>query len=340
MKKIELSSTILQKHLEYCQFNKSGSRTSVKKKLKKEISNCSNVKIKSLLEFLHQNLVTLAIGNPRELNELKEMIYSKIKTIINEEKDLKGVEQSVYSLLKKIFHTEYNRFVKENNLEYWGAYAFVEELGISVCPYCNSQFIFVFRNKNGQTRPVLDHYFCKSKYPFLAISIYNLIPCCKVCNSDFKGHVEVSLNTHIHPYLENFHEYVKFKRELTTENTIDYFSTIIGETNNFNIVLEFSNVPREMQDRYKNHAMLFRINDIYQFHKRYVRDLILKSRVYTDVYKNQLKSSYSKLFNSNEELDQILIPKDDDINNIILSKLTRDIVSNEITNNVKEKNEK
>ena len=32
----------------------------------------------------------------------------------------------------------------------------------------------------------LDHVLCKSKNPFSALSLYNLVPCCHICNSKFK----------------------------------------------------------------------------------------------------------------------------------------------------------
>ncbi|MCU5128960.1 hypothetical protein OCA18_10820 [Bacillus cereus] len=335
MIKIELNSTILDEHLKYCEFDEKGRRTSLTKKLKKEIENCSNEKIKDLLELLKLNLKTLAIGNPIELNHFKEIVCSKIDSIVQEEQHIEDLKETINKLLITIFHTEYNRFVNANDAQLWGAYAFVEALDISICPYCNSQFIFTLRKKGGKTRPVLDHYFCKSKYPFLAISIYNLIPCCKVCNSDFKGDTEVSLDTVIHPYLDNFHEFVKFKRQLIPESSADYFSTMIGETNDFEIILDFNNIPKDIRHKYENHADLFQIKDIYQFHKKHVKELILKSRIYNDIYSEQLKTSYSKLFNSDENLKQTLIPKDDEINSIILSKLTKDIVLNELPHSIK-----
>ncbi|PEP54020.1 hypothetical protein CN557_08105 [Bacillus wiedmannii] len=335
MIKIELNNTILEKHLKYCEFKKKGRRTSLTKKLNKEINDCTNDKIKDLLEFLKLNLKTLAIGNPIELNNFKEIVCLKIDSAVQEEQHVENLKEKIEKILIRIFHTEYNRFVNETNPQLWGAYAFVEALNISVCPYCNSQFIFTLRKKGGKTRPVLDHYFCKSKYPFLAISIYNLIPCCKVCNSDFKGDTEVFLDTQINPYLDSFHEFVKFKRKVTLETSIDYFSTMIGETNDFEIILDFNNVPEDTRHKYENHAELFHIKDIYQFHKKHVKELIIKSRIYNDIYRKQLKTSYTKLFSSDEDLKQILVPKDDEINNIILSKLTKDIILNELPNNIR-----
>lgn len=65
---------------------------------------------------------------------------------------------------------------------------FVEDLKITVCPYCNRNYI---NSGLDITTAQLDHFFPKSKYPLLALSFFNLIPCCYSCNhlkSDGKIH--------------------------------------------------------------------------------------------------------------------------------------------------------
>lgn len=49
-------------------------------------------------------------------------------------------------------------------------------LRLNVCPYCGRNFI------NQKSGVALDHYFPISQYPLLAVSLYNLIPCCHSCN--------------------------------------------------------------------------------------------------------------------------------------------------------------
>ncbi len=347
MMKIELSTGILQKHLNYCLGDEpeaSNKRVSLYQKLNNEILHCSDPDIKDILDFLSKNFKDLVIGNPNVLNDIKTEIRTKISTIVrkkttSEHRKIRIAE--INSLLKNIFDTEYERFtnrdVKNPNL--WWAYAFVKQVNVSICPYCNSQFIFTYLNDNGRTRPVLDHFFCKSKYPFLGISIYNLVPCCKVCNSDFKGSIRVNLKKYINPYMHEFGEKVIFKREVTTKLSKsapkDFFSTISGETDDFKLKLDFSSIPQKLRGPYKKHAKLFHIEEIYQYHKKYVKDIIVKSKIYNDIYTNQLKHSYGKLFQSDEDLRQVLIPREDHMNNVILSKLTKDIINNELSKNKK-----
>lgn len=52
-----------------------------------------------------------------------------------------------------------------------------------VCPYCGRQRINVASLPGKRpSKPPIDHFLPKRKYPFLAVSFYNLIPCCTNCN--------------------------------------------------------------------------------------------------------------------------------------------------------------
>jgi hypothetical protein len=96
-------------------------------------------------------------------------------------------------------------------------YGLAQKLNLKVCPYCNRNYTLTINKevvnshlgkiKVVKTRPDFDHFFCKSKHPILALSFYNLIPSCAICNRTLKGDVEFSLdiqNGHVHPYLEGF----------------------------------------------------------------------------------------------------------------------------------------
>lgn len=63
---------------------------------------------------------------------------------------------------------------------------FVKNLGIRICPYCGRSYIYRVEKagKGGDVavKPQIDHFLPKSKYPFLGMNFYNLIPCCTQCN--------------------------------------------------------------------------------------------------------------------------------------------------------------
>lgn len=61
---------------------------------------------------------------------------------------------------------------------------FIQNTHLKICPYCgNDRIIESKRSKNE-----IDHFLPKRKYPFFALSYFNLIPSCHFCNrADHKG---------------------------------------------------------------------------------------------------------------------------------------------------------
>ncbi len=57
---------------------------------------------------------------------------------------------------------------------------YMKKLGIKACVYCNAAYA-VATDDNKATFQV-DHYYPKSKYPFLCTSFFNLFPSCMHCN--------------------------------------------------------------------------------------------------------------------------------------------------------------
>lgn len=58
----------------------------------------------------------------------------------------------------------------------------VERLSLRICPYCGRQFIYAVEENGTTVKPQIDHFLPKRKYPFLALSFFNLIPVCNTCN--------------------------------------------------------------------------------------------------------------------------------------------------------------
>lgn len=82
---------------------------------------------------------------------------------------------------------------------------------LKVCPYCNAETVYYYEVKSKGKKGIqphfvksaFDHYFPRSRYPFLGISLYNLIPSCTRCNSSFKGDEYKGLSGMAHPHLES-----------------------------------------------------------------------------------------------------------------------------------------
>jgi hypothetical protein len=77
----------------------------------------------------------------------------------------------------------------------------VRTLSVGICPYCNEEDIGSIEEEGAEYRPDLDHFYPKAKFPFLALSLGNLIPAGDRCNSRYKGASSMLLSG-ISPFTE------------------------------------------------------------------------------------------------------------------------------------------
>lgn len=218
---------------------------------------------------------------------------------------------------KKIMEDLYKNFrssISSKNL--------LKKINLNVCPYCNRNFIFNFNKKDSKEATAqLDHFFDKSTYPYLSISLYNLVPSCSTCNQrkSKKDSKEI-----FYPYKESFNQNAKFvyggiKTNLDKQN-IDFFDEK-------RIKLDIKHISEET--KVENHNEVFNIKNLYENHKDIVKELLQKRVMYSDSYIDELFDKYSGiLFFSKEELMRLITCgyiSDDDINKRPLSKLIKDI---------------
>lgn len=110
----------------------------------------------------------------------------------------------------------------------WNSGKYIELLmseGLQYCPYCNAKPLEAYPVVSGGNeyhKGPLDHFYDKSDYPYLALSIYNLIPVCERCNT-LKGYKSASLETHSHPFKDDFHDLEVFEA-----GSKDPFSVLFG----------------------------------------------------------------------------------------------------------------
>lgn len=284
--------------------NKDLSKT-VKKKLKWSISLVQlNNLISTKLKGFRENL---------DLEKLIKMEYSDLCKLVEYIK-LNSNDTSLMLNEEDIFITLYSRL---NNA------LFVKDLDVKVCPYCNRNYILNFqKSKSLEATAQLDHFFDKKEYPYLAISIYNLVPSCGTCNQRKSTKQE----TIFYPYNESFNNSVKFslkgiksRDELIKEN-LDFFDEK-------RIELDYKILSDK--DKVEKHIEVFNIKNLYNEHKDIVSELLQKRVIYSDDYLESLLDEYEgTLFKNREDLLRLITGgyiDDTDINKRPLSKLIKDI---------------
>lgn len=242
----------------------------------------------------------------------------------------KSILDSYFSHIQELF--SYTEFSDTDNE--WNAYEWVDFLNLKTCPYCNRQFIHIYLdNEDGETktmRPDLDHYFPKSCYPFLGISLFNLIPSCSMCNSRFKGRIDFFTIPHINPFDENFGKNGKFRTNFEKRSNGDYdidYLTSISSNNNFKLQLEVKN--NEEKEKIDNSNNTFKLDGLYKNHKDYAHGIIKKTLMYNKSKIEELMEIYEgNLFSSKEQLMETIMGNyltPEKQGEHVLAKLTQDI---------------
>lgn len=146
----------------------------------------------------------------------------------------------------------------------------VSRMKVNVCPYCNRTYIqpIIIDNKKRYTGDV-DHFLPQSIFQLYSLSLWNLVPACKLCNQTFKGK---RLTPMLNPIEAGF--------ENDCFLSIEYhdLNSILGNNDNFDISWHIDSfVSEEQKEMIENNIKMFHLNEVYQYHKEDVR-MILKRR--------------------------------------------------------------
>jgi hypothetical protein len=301
-------------------------------KLQEAINNGGTAE-SSFYKKLLDNLKKIIVSRPTELESLSKKILPlynalekfKIDSLPQPPSREKKSEEK--SKLKEVVYSlfNYDNFSKNYN---W-SFKHSQDLGLNVCPYCNTQYTFTIKTSRGKTRPQFDHFFPKSIYPFFSMSFYNLVPSCYVCNSNLKGQKKFKPSTHIHPLIEGTEDTLRFSANIST---VDF---LIGK-NDFKIILKkLPNADAAKYARADASSKVFHIEEQYTFHKEYAGEIIYKSYLYTNSKLNELIDVFRgenniKLFNSKEEIIEMLFGnyiREEKLHERVLAKLTKNIAN-------------
>lgn len=186
----------------------------------------------------------------------------------------------------------------------------INSLGVTVCPYCNRNYVY---SKESVNTCDLDHFLPKDKYPIFAVSFYNLIPVCPVCNR--KKHDNIFWFYPHHK--ERQDDVLKFSYHLKGSDFL---------TN-----LEQIEVDIEVQNsKYNTQLEKLQLQDIYKHHNDIVQDILKKKQVFSDDYIENFCNEFPQILRSKKEVEEMIygISMDErDYGKRPLSKLTQDILS-------------
>jgi hypothetical protein len=253
----------------------------------------ANYTLRDVLSASVQQLETFV----NAFDNLRPRIPSSVLNIVN-----------VYSNFATVRKTKF----RESDGTKYSAYSLIHKLGITVCPYCNRNYIFNIPSSYKRTSQ-LDHFFNKKAYPFLSLSFYNLVPSCSVCN-----HLKLDIpGKYYNPY----------STKISVDKLLKFSVKVKG--------VDYMDDEKDLEIETKHHPAFFanytnlEIGNIYSKHKDLVQEIIKKRHIYNHSYISQLLKDYGgKVFKNREDLMTLILSNyitDEELAKRPFAKLTRDI---------------
>ena len=207
----------------------------------------------------------------------------------------------------------------------------LSSLDVTVCPYCNRNYIFDVRelNKKYIYTCELDHFLPKSKYPLLAVSFYNLIPSCHFCNHT-KGEEKLLA---FYPYNISSKEtnQIRFTYILLDTDYLTNKNSIVVEVNASDVIIKNSEEwPKWSRNNVENDINVLKLRQIYKKHNDVIQKILLKYDVFNPYYIKSIYKNYKEYFSSYNEVQNLFLdsPKSiQDTANVSLGKLKYDVIS-------------
>ncbi len=265
------------------------------------------------------NLEKLITSRPPVLKEMIEEI--RTTTSVNFFSVEKNYSKATLTDFGKIVRNVFNY---ESYRDSDDCQNYCDSFRLGFCPYCNIVSVEVIKTKglkgNDRKQALLqiDHFYPRSRHPYLALSFFNLIPGCGICNSPLKGDKRFDIDTHFNPFDKRFDDFFKF---YLREGLLDSESDVVIKYENKQAYASDSLRDFNLESRYNTPA-----------HKRMVYHLVQNFRHHSKGVTNSTISQFDELFaDADEALQRLLenynVPvSQKTINDVYLGKLKRDLV--------------
>lgn len=228
----------------------------------------------------------LSIVNEVEQERLKrkiheDLVYKSItlqtyETVFNGGKKLKAKKKDTidvfFAILYEIFVNQGYDGEKDGSQDLlFDKTKHVRGLNLRVCPYCGRAYIYAVEENGSVVKPQIDHFLPKSKYPYLALSYFNLIPVCQTCNmKGCKGEYNPMTTIGQRPFSLIYpYEYDETKASFDIAiKSSDYYDDDSIEVN----VIWDSNVKKGM-------GTVMKLNQFYHYHNHEVANIYRQKMV-------------------------------------------------------------
>lgn len=217
------------------------------------------------------------------------------------------VEGSIFLRMKKIpeLYKSLNKELEEKVFCYraWRGKAHANAVmnkfvkRVKICPYCNADSVYTLEviERDKTYKSAFDHFFPKSRYPFLGLSLYNLIPSCDRCNSKFKhDRYEETWNI-LHPYLDDVDNVSRFVLVDLAEILKGSASADGKRAIQLRSLTDDGKPSSECETRLKQYKALFGVDVVYStLFKEEARETLQLGKVMNEARLDEIKDWFEK----------------------------------------------
>ena len=289
-----------------------------------------------LYRFFEVRENSLLVAMPNVIREAISEVHTQLSNV-----QAAGLEGLCRRILKNLFSFRHfatgyglkivgDNSIAGNSRSGWSAGAFIRELGVRCCPYCNAEAIYSVviekhvsnaeNPKNTTIKSSLDHYYLKSEYPYLALSLHNLVPSCARCNTSIKGKVDFAQHDYANPYEDDIHAKTLFSYILTGESR-----NVLYDDDCISLFLKARN---RNADKELDLMRFFQTEEIYNTLFRFeAANIIATNRRIVSEYGKRLRKDMPDL--TDEQFNRLVYGcslNPSNINKERLSKMTIDLV--------------
>lgn len=269
--------------------------------LKEDVLFSENSNNKKIIEDFFTRLTNRFGPNSRDIFIDTQKINGSIQcdySSLDNDEQVKCIKKFILEKYENMYTNMRNIHGKE----------LIKSSDISICPYCYRSYIGVIEEEKGKRAitPDLDHFYPKSKYPFLAVTLSNLIPSCLFCNQRAKKAIDF-YKTSIYPPNKIFDD-IKFD--------FDPYSGKIFIENYYDLISKIE---------YKTHLDTFLIQEVYASHREILDNLLSKVTKYRSSKIDDIAEYTAGLTSS--EIKKIIFYEYEFMNNKkeLLYKLKKDL---------------
>lgn len=264
----------------------------------------------SYIQKLKGCYYTLLSAHPKEFPDIESKFNSIIPTTeianvkLRKEKDDNG--NNLVAPKNLLLYKEIVRCLRYDYIQTKVFPGIMRQIGIKTCVYCNAQFAIT--TKGGQTFYQLDHFYPKSKYPYLSANFFNLQPCCGSCNLHKLDNDEMTHGKYNISMWKDLgdEEDDLYRFEIDNASLADY------QVNHNRNVLSIRFLPRtsSLPETVKLTEFVdktFKLSQLYNEHSDVVEEIVWKKQIYSKSYIDSLEEAFSATYgNLTSDLDRFI----------------------------------